>query len=331
MTTEADKVPRGDTSSEFSLNFPFSLGIPTATAGFRGRSEDFVVDEELGFVPEGTGEHLYLHIRKQDQNTRWVAKLLAEHFAVEEVAVGYSGLKDRRAITSQWFSVHLPGSDDLPSLPLLEGCEILASGRHPRKLRPGTHTRNHFVIRLVDVSGVAEAAMDARLEAIATQGVPNYFGEQRFGIDCGNLREVEKILGHRNPRFKGKRGGLYLSAARSWLFNQVLAARVAEGSWRHGEEASIPDGPLWGRGRPLVNGPQAALEAAILAPWQHWCHGLEHSGLKQERRALVLVPGNLQWRREGSDLVLLFSLPPGCYATAVLRELALLTGPGAML
>lgn len=336
MTTESDMAPAPLRAADFSLDFPFSLGRPVAIAGFRTLCADFVVEEELGFTPEGGGEHLYLHIRKENQNTRWVAKLLAEYFAVEEQAVGYSGLKDRHAITSQWFSIHLPGAENPLPLPIVEGCEILASSRHPRKLRPGTHLRNHFEIRLRDVSGSSRQEIDARLEAIVVNGVPNYFGEQRFGIDGGNLREVEKILAQRQPRFKGRRGGLYLSAARSWLFNQVLAARVLDNSWRAAQAATDDsaatqaDGPLWGRGRSQVDAELAAREADILAPWQHWCHGLEHSGLKQERRPLALMPGNLQWRWEGSDLILQFSLPPGCYATAVLRELAVLTVPEAM-
>jgi len=207
LTTESDMAPAPLRAADFSLDFPFSLGRPVAIAGFRTLCADFVVEEELGFTPEGGGEHLYLHIRKENQNTRWVAKLLAEYFAVEEQAVGYSGLKDRHAITSQWFSIHLPGAENPLPLPIVEGCEILASSRHPRKLRPGTHLRNHFEIRLRDVSGSSRQEIDARLEAIVVNGVPNYFGEQRFGIDGGNLREVEKILAQRQPRFKGRRGG----------------------------------------------------------------------------------------------------------------------------
>lgn len=329
LTAAGERV--GQSGSTFDLDFPRAHGELPGTAGFRRSSADFRVDEELGFAPEGEGEHLYLQVRKTDQNTRWVARLLAEHFAVASAAVGYSGLKDRRAITVQWFSVQLPGGSEVPVLPALEGCEILASGRHPRKLRPGSHRRNHFVIRLSRFEGDRNALAE-RLALIARRGIPNYFGEQRFGIGGGNLHEVERILSARSPRFKsrgnnkGDKGGLYLSAARSWLFNQVLAARVLDGSWL----ADAADGPLWGRGRSPAADDVARYEAAVFAIWQPWCDALEHSGLRQERRALALPVEDLSWSWEGDDLVLDFSLPPGCYATALLRELVVLTLSEAM-
>ncbi|MFA5630710.1 MAG: tRNA pseudouridine(13) synthase TruD [Porticoccaceae bacterium] len=306
----------------FDLDFPRCLGAPVNHAGFRVEPEDFVVDEDLGFAADGEGEHLLLQIRKRDQNTRWIAALLAEHFAVSDAAVGYCGLKDRRAVTCQWFSVHLPGKT-MPALPELEGAEILAAARHGKKLRPGMHHRNRFAIVLRDLSG-ARDELDARLAAVARDGVPNYVGEQRFGIDGNNLREVDRIVSHPRPRFRGRRGGLYLSAARSWLFNLVLAERVREGTWRN---ATVVDGPLWGRGRPSTTPEVAQEELRVLAPWQPWCLALEHSGLRQERRALVLRPEDFRWRWQENDLALWFELAPGCYATSVLRELALLDVP----
>lgn len=311
--------------SDFSLSFPHSLEIPTRIAHFRSEPEDFRVDETLGFAPEGAGEHLLIHLKKRDQNTRWVASLLAEYYGVAESGVGYCGLKDRKAVTSQWFSVHLPGAAETPE-PALPGCEILSSGRHSKKLRPGMHLSNSFTIVLrFDPSQIGPPLkddLDRRLELIAARGVPNYFGEQRFGRDGNNLREVAAIVSRKHPRFKGKRGGLYLSAARSWLFNQVLAARVSEGSW-----LEVADGPLWGRGRPLVTGKLVEEEADILRPWRSWLLALEHSGLKQERRPLALRPQNLTWQWQNSHLVLEFTLGPGEYATAILRELAILQVP----
>lgn len=307
-------------SPQFSLDFSYSLGAPCARAGFRQQIEDFVVAEDLGFVPSGSGEHLLLHICKRNENTRWIAGLLAKHYGVDDHSVGYCGLKDRRAETSRWFSVHLPKSADVP-LPELPGCTILAHGRHPKKLRPGMHRANDFAIVLRFDDGVAEI-VEPKLAAIARQGVPNYFGEQRFGIEGNNLREVAAIVARPRPRFQGRRGGLYLSAARSWLFNLVLAARVQDGTW-----LQVADGPLWGRGRSVASADIALAEAEILAPWQDWQTVLEHSGLSQERRALVLMPENFAWTWCGNDLHLSFRLPPGAYATAILRELAVLVVP----
>jgi len=310
---------------EFSLSFPGSLESPTLTAVFRLAPEDFRVDETLGFSPDGEGEHLLIHLRKRNQNTRWVAGLLAEYYGLPETAIGYCGMKDRRAVTSQWFSAHLPGSTDKP-LPSLPECEIISSSRHSKKLRPGMHQSNSFVIVLrfnpEELNEIAIEDMNARLNQISAAGVPNYFGEQRFGREANNLREVDAIVSRKHPRFKGKRGGLYLSAARSWIFNQVLAARVTDGSWHQ-----IEDGPMWGRGRSAATENVTREEADLLQSWQVWLLALEHSGLKQERRPLVLKPRNLQWDWQGSDLALEFTLGPGEYATAVLRELANLRVP----
>lgn len=313
-------------SARFSLSFPHSLKMPTQTAVFRSIPEDFVVEENLGFLPEGMGEHLLIQLRKRDQNTRWVASLLAQYYEVSESAVGYCGLKDRKAVTSQWFSVHLPGATERP-VPELSGCEILSSFRHPRKLRPGMHKSNSFAITLrfgperfkhhtVDS---LRKDLEGRLETIKLTGVPNYFGEQRFGKAANNLDEVATIVARKHPRFKGRRGGLYLSAARSWIFNQVLSARVREGTWME-----VKDGPMWGRGRSAATEEVTRVETEVLKPWGSWLLALEHSGLKQERRPLVLKPQDLQWEWQRSDLLLRFTLGPGEYATSVLRELAIL-------
>ena len=290
--------------------------------------------EQLGFEPSGEGEHLLLHIEKRNQNTRWVAKLLAEALSVGERAIGYCGLKDRRAISRQWFSVHTP---DMPEqLDPGTDVSVLSSVRHHKKLRRGMHQGNDFIIRLRNFSGNKGAA-EQRLNTITAQGVPNYFGEQRFGIAGGNLQEADKLLvnaSDRNRRHrKGKnrrqqKGGIYLSAARSYLFNLVLAQRVCSGSWdKPLEEEGVPQGPLWGRGRSSAPEQVRILEQSVLADWQSWCNGLEFSGLQQERRSLVLRPECFQWQWLGNDLQLSFSLPPGAYATAVLQEIAQLKHP----
>lgn len=311
---------------EFCLDFANAWGEPTHKALFRHDVEDFIVEEDLGFSPVGAGEHLLLHIRKRNQNTRWLAAALALQYGIDEVDVGYCGLKDRRSVASQWFSVCQPGGVGKPSMDI-EGCELLAWGRHTRKLRPGMHLANTFVIKLHFGEGARED-IDQRLGQILEQGVPNYFGEQRFGIQGNNLAEVAYILAQPKPRFRGRRGGLYLSAARSWLFNLVLAERVKAGDWSSKIDV---DGPLWGRGRSPAAPRIADLEKEILAPWQHWCHALEHSGLRMERRPLAMRPKGFAWQWCDKTLELRFSLPPGGYATAILRELALLTAPEPML
>lgn len=323
----------------FNLDFPQAHGAVACRAQVRAQPEDFQVEELLpdDFAFTGTGEHLCLLIRKRGENTRWVARQLAAGAGVAELDVGYCGLKDRRAITTQWFSVPAAATT-APDLGALDA-EVLELRRHQTKLRRGEHAGNRFLIRLRDVQG-ERAAIEQRLAAIAG-GVPNYFGAQRFGIDGGNLPAADRLLhslgsqrDQRSKTHKAKgrkqsarisddgRNGIYLSAARSWLFNLVLAERVRAGCWQQplaGE--AIPEGPLWGRGRPVAVAAVAALEQEVLGAWQHWQHPLEHVGLTQERRPLVLLPRAFSWRWDDADLVLGFELDRGAFATAVLLEL----------
>lgn len=314
--------------TEFSLDFPRAYGALTASAIFREQPEDFQVDEDLGYVPSGSGEHVFLHICKRGENTAWVAGKIAELANVNVTDVGYCGRKDRHAVTAQWFSVYLPKAAE-PDWTLLntESIQLLSASRHQHKLRRGEHQQNNFVIRLRNVKAESRDLLQQKIESIFLQGVPNYFGEQRFGLGGNNLSEAEAILvGGKRYRDKQKRG-LMLSAARSYLFNQVLAARVVGNNWASLLEGDVnpqPSGPLWGRGRPLVCGVLLALEQAVLADWASWCDGLEHAGLSQERRALQLIPRNFgHWWQE-DDLILQFSLDAGEFATAILREIAVL-------
>ncbi len=331
-------------SRQFTLDFPLALGEPAGSALFRQHPEDFQVTERLGFELSGEGEHLCLYVEKRGQNTRWVAGMLAAHFGVDEMAVSYCGMKDRHAVTRQWFSVHLPGTQEDPAASEAElpGCRILTMTRHHKKLRRGMHADNHFVIRLRQIEGEVRA-IEQRLVDIAAQGVPNYFGEQRFGREGGNLLEADRQLQsraaesqqrRRKSRQPASRGGMYLSAARAYLFNLVLAERVRQGNWNLSMEGEAgPSGPMWGRGRSQAPEQVRELESLVLQPWQDWCHGMEFSGLSQERRPLLLMPGDFSWTwlneagMDQTDLELSFSLPTGCFATALLREVAKLQQP----
>lgn len=316
-------------SATFSLDFPFAYGQPEVTAGFRSEPEDFQVYEDLGFAPCGEGEHVYLHISKRGENTAWVAEKIAELAQVAVMDIGYCGRKDRHAVTTQWFSVYLPKLDNTPDWSALnsESIQVLQVARHQSKLRRGDHESNRFVIRLRDLANVDKLAFEQKLEKIIAQGVPNYFGEQRFGRNANNLPEAHAVLVEgRRMRDKQKRG-LYLSAARSYLFNQVLAARVLAGNWQTllaGEPAEFPTAPLWGRGRSAASAEAAEVEQLAMADWAQWRDGLEHAGLQQERRALSLKPEQASWRWLEQDIELSFALGSGEFATTILRELAIL-------
>ncbi|MCP8898983.1 tRNA pseudouridine(13) synthase TruD [Gilvimarinus xylanilyticus] len=313
-------------SSDYSLVFPRAHGEPLGHAKFRAQPEDFYVDEDLGFTCDGAGEHVYLHIEKRGDNTEWLARNIARLAGVETRDVGYCGLKDRHAVTRQWFSVYFPKGDE-PDWQALnsESVTLLAVERHRQKLRRGQHKSNRFVIVLREVQAQRDA-LEQRLQTVARQGVPNYFGEQRFGIDGGNLAAANRMLIEGIKVKNRHKRSLYLSSARSYLFNQVLAARIDQGCWRTPLPGDVlvdgaPTGPLWGRGRALSDDKALALEEQALAPWKPWLEPLEFTGLKQDRRALVSLPQQLSWQWLGDDLQLAFALGVGAYATAVLREL----------
>jgi tRNA pseudouridine13 synthase len=307
--------------------FPATFG----RAQFRSQPEDFQVDEILGFEPSGEGEHLFVHVRKRDQNTQWVAGLLAELAGIKRNDVSYCGMKDRFAVTTQWFSLYLPGKEISQEQLVHSDFEILSMARNNKKLRRGMHAANTFRLILREFTSLEEhfSDIEARLSSIASNGVPNYFGEQRFGHDCGNLHQAQDLI--ERDQLKGNRRGtgIYLSATRSWLFNLVLAERLEKGNWSEcfAYEAE-PSGPLWGRGRSAASGDLEILEQTVLGAWQSWCYALEHAGLKQERRALILLPQNMHWQRLAVDqLELSFDLSGGCFATVILREIAELFRP----
>ncbi|RQO54665.1 tRNA pseudouridine(13) synthase TruD [Paucibacter sp. KBW04] len=308
--------------------WPKAYPASGASATLKFLNEDFIVTELPLQQPSGAGEHLWLEVEKNGANTAFVAEQLAAAAGVKEWDVGYAGLKDRYAITRQWFSIYLP-KGETPDLTLLQHPEfkVLSQSRHVKKLRRGDLQGNHFRIVLRDVSG-DRAAIEANLKAVATRGAPNYFGAQRFGHDGGNVEQGRAMLAReirvRNPKKKG----IYLSAVRSFVFNEVLALRIQQGLWGKTlvgdvmDEAGRPTGPLWGRGRVSSSEEAQALEMGVAERNASLCDGMEHAGLDQERRALVTSPLDMAWEWPQADQLLLsFSLPAGNYATSVLSEI----------
>jgi len=315
-------------------HWPNAYPASGASATLKLLNEDFVVTELPLQLPCGEGEHVWLDIEKNGANTAFVALQLAEAAGVQERDVGYAGLKDRHAITRQWFSIHLP-KGEAPDLTLLQHPEfkVLGQSRHLKKLRPGDLRGNRFRIVLRDVTGDRDA-IEANLAAVASLGVPNYFGAQRFGHDGGNVEQGRAMLAReirvRNPKKKG----IFLSAVRSFIFNEVLALRIRQGLWGKTlpgdvmDEAGRATGPLWGRGRVVTTDQAQALENGVAECHAVLCDGMEHAGLDQERRALVASPVDMAWEWPQADrLVLAFTLPAGNYATSVLNEILRATEP----
>ncbi|GAB1259074.1 tRNA pseudouridine(13) synthase TruD [Aurantivibrio plasticivorans] len=308
-------------STPYSLDFSFALGNPPSESAFKTFPEDFRVTENLSFVPEGCGEHIFVHVTKRNTNTEWLARQLAKAAGIEAKDVGYCGLKDRIAVTSQWFSLYHPKplTTDLKSI-FIEGVDINQVTRHRQKLRRGQHSDNHFCITLRNITYFDDVV--TRLNQVKS-GVPNYFGPQRFGIDAGNLVLAEKILVGRQKIKNRQSKYMAISAARSYLFNQILSKRIALGNWQKtlsGDPEQVPSGALWGRGKPLGAGETGYIEADVLGAYASWTEGLEHVGLQQERRPLISKPIDLSFEGDAEQLTISFSLLPGQFATTVLRE-----------
>lgn len=341
------------------MSLPRAHGGPACEGILKACPEDFQVFEQMHVLPEGEGEHLWLEVEKTGWNTEDVALWLAKQAGIHRLSVGYSGLKDKHAVTRQWFSLHLPGKAD-PQLDWPDGLRELQALRHRRKLNRGTHRANSFLLRVTGFSGDRDH-LHAQLTAIAEQGVPNYFGEQRFGRGAGNLvRGSEWLLGGEAPRKKALRS-IWLSAVRSDLFNRVLAARVGQGCWNRvlggdilqpegsrglfladDDEAAAgrviagevhPTAPLPGVPGMASSGSCFELEQRILEPHQPVIAGLQAQGVEEARRATRLPVRDLQWswhstestdeqQREGKEyLQLAFTLPAGAFATTVMAEL----------
>lgn len=332
------------------IDLPYAYGSPPAKGVLRQTQEDFIVEEELGFEPEGEGEHLWVWLEKRGMNTDQVARQLARLAGVKQSSVSYAGLKDRHAVTRQWFSIHLPKFAGDPVREWRDAqWRILKAVRARRKIRRGSLQGNHFIITLREARS-DKHAIETRLKQIARNGVPNYFGEQRFGRN--NIAQAEAMTRGELQVTNRHLRGIFLSSLRSALFNAVLARRVDDHSWNQalpGEainldgsrsffiaeriDASIvnrlaygdahPTGPLWGRGEPPSHGEALMLERSIVAKCPEiWLQSCIAADMEQERRPLRLIARRLTWAWSGDGaLTLVFSLSAGAYATAVLREI----------
>ncbi|WP_261259263.1 tRNA pseudouridine(13) synthase TruD [Alishewanella sp. BS5-314] len=330
-----------------STEQPYLYAKPAVRAVIRTEPADFQVVEELNFEPSGSGEHLLLQIEKTGQNTQFIARELARLTGLRVRDISYAGLKDRHAVTTQWFCFKWPIKQELAWQSWqLEGSRILQVVRHYRKLRLGALKRNHFSLRLRQVSD--SAGLLARLPLLA-EGVPNYYGEQRFGINGGNLALAERLFGGESIPDRQLRG-LALSASRSFLFNQVIAGRIRRGHFARllpgdvvqlagsgsifvvdqvtpelEQRLSAQDihltAPLVGLGKAMVTAEAALLEQQLLAPWHAWQQALELLRVQAGRRSMRVIPEQLRASVEQDAVVLQFALPAGCFATSVLREL----------
>ena len=346
-----------DTKTDMTFDipsWPYVYGSPSGAGKIRSLPENFKVQEKLSFEPSGEGEHAFLQIQKTGENTEYVARQLANFADVRQRDIGFAGLKDRHAETTQWFSVWLPGKPD-PDWSALENdnLKVLHNVRHARKLKRGVLSGNAFEITIRNFDGDRKRIQE-QLTAIKTNGIANYYGEQRFGNTGKNIEKALAMF--RGDRVRREQRSVYLSAARSYLFNQILSRRVKAGNWnkamkgdtylfdrsqscfksqlpdaeilrRLETKAIHPSAVLWGKGVPDISGDALEVEQEIIDAYPELAQGLIASGVEKSRRALRANVDDLSWSFiDQTTLILIFTLPAGSYATALLRELIATNG-----
>ncbi|WP_428354353.1 tRNA pseudouridine(13) synthase TruD [Methyloprofundus sp.] len=332
-------------------DWAYAYGGAKGQGTIRNTPDDFIVNEIQSFELSGTGEHAFVCIEKCSENTDYVARLLARFAGVRQRDVSYAGLKDRHARTRQWFSVWLPGKPD-PDWQAFnsETIRVLKAARHSKKLKRGSLAGNQFIIRVRDWTG-DKAILEQQLQVIKTQGVPNYFGEQRFGREGANIAKAISLFS--GEKVSRNLRSIYLSAARSYLFNHILSKRVSHASWNQALTGDVlmfdnsnsifkaevldesilqriaqldvhPTGVLWGKGTNQTEAQAALFEQQIVDQFDDIAQGLCAFGVEQGRRALRSHIKELEWQFiDSSSLELSFTLNPGSYATALLREIVL--------
>ncbi|MEP5567537.1 MAG: tRNA pseudouridine(13) synthase TruD [Halioglobus sp.] len=334
-----------------SGHWPTAAGDPVASGQLRSCPEDFRVYEELGFEPDGDGEHALLHLEKRELNTTDLAQRLSSLSGIHLRDISFSGMKDRNAITRQWFSVRMAGKTepDWQQLASQGDVAVLNASRHRRKLKRGVHRNNYFSLVLRGLTG-DPAIIEARLQQLRLRGAPNYFGEQRFGRDGSTLVQAKSWIASGGRRLSRNKRTLYLSVLRSQLFNSLLADRVNRGDWDQvlpGDTCILrgtrsqfsceqvdtdiiercrtgdlhPALPLWGLGIDQLNDALTERWWTVLRDQRDIGDFLIKQGLELGQRATRLIADDFCWQFCDDDtLQLEFRLGAGNYATALLAE-----------
>ncbi|WP_373101048.1 MULTISPECIES: tRNA pseudouridine(13) synthase TruD [Pasteurellaceae] len=320
---------------------------PKQTALLKACPTDFIVREQLGYAMSGSGEFVALKIRKTGCNTLFVGEKLAQFAGIPARHMSYAGLKDRNAVTEQWFCLHMPGREtpDFSTF-RLTGVDILHITRHHRKIRIGSLDGNAFEIMLRHAPNSDE--LTQRLENVRQNGFPNYFTEQRFGHGGDNLTQALRWARGEIKVNDRKKRSFYLSAARSEVFNQVVSERIRQ----HTAEQVLPGDIVQLAGShslftadqkedlnalqvrlekrdilltaPLIGESEVcatALENDIVRQYQDITALMRQARLSPARRPMIMQARDFSWEFTSSGLKLNFYLPAGSYATALIREL----------
>ena len=330
-----------------SLTYPY--GKPLLKGRLKVIAEDFLVDEMLGFEPAGEGEHLFVQVEKSNLTTHELIERVAKDAGIRPRDVGYSGIKDKTAVTRQWLSLHLPGK--IHNAVSLEADDyiVLRQIWHDKKLRPGTHRSNRFDVLLREVVEPDSKSME-QIESISDFGMANYFGQQRFGAGLDNVQRALQVLGNarKSRRLGRNKKSLYLSALRSELFNQILSRRIEQGIWRQPVEGDIfmlsgsrsifqeaindeilaryrnfdisSTASLYGYGASRLSGTALQIEQRVYTENQDICDCLAAQGAKRQMRALrhVVQDFSVDYEADKQQLRVKATLPRGCYFTSLL-------------
>ncbi len=330
------------------MKLNYLLGTPQQTGRLKAEFADFIVREELGYPLAGEGEFVAVKVRKTNANTLFVGEQLAKFVGISVKNMSYAGLKDRHAVTEQWFCLHLAGKET-PDFSAFEceGVEILEVTRHNRKIRTGALEGNHFELLLRDVVETDE--LKQRLNQLQEIGFPNYFTEQRFGRDGHNLTQAQRWASGEISVKDRKKRSFYLSAARSEVFNLVVSQRIADqqmqtvllgdylqlagsnsffevkaedlmqSQQRLDENDVLLTAPLIGENSLEQNGNEC--EKAIVAQHENLINLMKKERMNAARRAMLCKLQDLRWQFEPEGLRLTFFLNSGSYATGLVREL----------
>ncbi|MEP4148575.1 MAG: tRNA pseudouridine(13) synthase TruD [Halioglobus sp.] len=343
-----------------SRQWPTAAGDPVASGKLRSSPEDFRVYEDLGFEPDGDGEHAFLYLEKRELNTNDLAQRLSSLSGIHLRDISFSGMKDRNAVTRQWFSVRMAGKTEPNWQQLAEQGDVavLDVARHRRKLKRGVHRSNLFSLVLRGLEG-DRVSIETRLQYLRTHGAPNYFGEQRFGRSGSTLVQAESWMASGGRKISRNKRAMYLSVLRSQLFNSLLADRVNAGDWNRvlpGDTCILrgtrsqftceqPDAditrrcstgdlhpalPLWGSGLDQLDEHLIERWSAVLQEQVGIGDFLISQGLELGQRSTRLIADDFCWQFCDDDsLQLEFRLGAGNYATALLAEFVQYAQPTA--
>jgi tRNA pseudouridine13 synthase len=331
------------------LEYPYGKALQTGV--IKSQADDFRVIENLGFEPCGEGEHLFLHIEKESLTTLDLIEQIAREFGVKARDIGYSGLKDKLAVTQQWLSVHLPGQMNNVQIPSSSHYKLLQHSWHNKKIRSGSHRSNSFEVTVRNVAQLSSQTQQ-QIDDVKAFGMANYFGEQRFGARQDNVeRAIHTFTNERRTRKLSRtKRGLYLSALRSFLFNQILTKRIEQNHWhqpvlgdvymlsgshslfseeiddniidRFQQQDISSAASLYGTGSSRLSETALALENEVFN--QHSevveCLNAQKAKLQMRTTRVTVDSFNVVHDSDTQSLKVIATLPSGCFFTTLLKH-----------